>query len=130
MKHRYRIPRGIVEKYVKIIYFMVEIDYTRMKIVEPRKIFFPCMGYEVRREKLDWYAKIMLDSPRDASCERWGTYQEKFSTVREQLYSGTRKKKVEKMEPYSIFDNVVQLRLPNLWLKTYTHVKKENFGVV
>ena len=55
------------------------------------------MGYEVTQEMLEGYSKVMLESPRDTTCERWGTYQEKYSMAIEQLYSCTRKRKVENM---------------------------------
>ena len=75
---------------------MVEINHTCIKVVDPREIYIEIMIYEVTEEMLENYAQIILNWKRDEEFPRWGTYEEKYTKVGDQLYNGVVKKKVDK----------------------------------
>ena len=47
MKQRMRIPVSLVEKHVKDIFFLVDIDYTYIQAVIPRVRWLRPLGYEL-----------------------------------------------------------------------------------
>lgn len=77
MQSRERIPKEIVEKYEKIVCFMVDKEQCHMEVVEQRTIWIMPMGYEVDATTLDAYAQHLLSQPIDDKEERFGTCQEK-----------------------------------------------------
>ena len=54
-----------------------------MEAVEPSDTFILLMGYEVDKEILEGYRDVMLTSPRNKQCERWGTFQKSVDEIQE-----------------------------------------------
>ena len=97
MKKRYRIPLALVEKYKDKLCFMVETDFTCMKVVVLRVKFIEPMGYEMSEDIIEGYAQIILQSKFDSNYPRWGTYIEKMREVKTSQVMKDSKKKVEKV---------------------------------
>ena len=56
---------------------MVETDVTYIEEAEPRvKLIYPTC-YEMKKELIKCYVKIILESKKDKECPRQGSYQEK-----------------------------------------------------
>lgn len=52
------------------------------------------MGYAVSTELLVPYVELILATEKYPNEDRWGTYEEKYHKVREELTIGTRKRKI------------------------------------
>lgn len=97
IKKKERIPKEIVEKYEKTIFFMVDKDQCQMEVVEPRKIWIMPMAYEVDSIMLEAYSQHLLSQLVDPKEERFGTIKEKELELHKQFTTPARKIKVTKM---------------------------------
>lgn len=75
MRQRMRIPQEIVDKYDKLITFVIMRDETWMEAVTPRTIWVNEMGYEVGAAILESYAQMLINAPKDPNIEIFGTVE-------------------------------------------------------
>lgn len=95
MQSRERIPKDIIEKYDKLIFFMVDKDQYHMEVVE-QFIWIMLIGYEMDSNTLDAYYQHLLGKLMDEKEERFGTYKEKDLDLHKKFTELTRKRKVRK----------------------------------
>ena len=86
----------MVEMYKDEICFMVKIDTMCIEVVEPRVNLIEPKSYEMSKELIEGYTKIILESKKDIECPRWGTYEENMREVHMGLHSKQVEKNVEK----------------------------------
>jgi hypothetical protein len=82
--------------------------------MEPKVKWFMPMGYEVSTELLVPYIEFILVVEKYLNEERWGTYEEKYQKVREELARGTRKRKIVEHPQMNLLNSSSDL---NKWCK-------------
>ena len=67
-----RIPQEIIDKYDKLITFVIMRDETWMEAITSRTIWINEMGYEVDAAILETYAQTLINAPKDPNIEIFG----------------------------------------------------------
>ena len=74
MKQRMRIPVSLVEKHLKDIFFLVDIDYTYIQAIIPRFRWLRPLGYELDVDQASKNITTLLAEETDKTENNFGTY--------------------------------------------------------
>jgi hypothetical protein len=97
MKQRVRIPVSLVEKHVKDLCFLVDIDYTYIQVVVPRVRWLKPLGYELYIDEADAAITPLLVEEVDKSAKPFGTYENVKEKIISDKKCATVPKKINKL---------------------------------
>lgn len=63
------ILENVIEKYFENINFLVSTIFCYMEVVESKPVWISELDYEVTKAKIDYYAKVLLESPKNPNVE-------------------------------------------------------------
>lgn len=81
MHERQRIPKSLLEKYRDDITFLVKTDECIIEIVELKKIRIQPLSYEINEANVNGFFNLLLNSSKNTTQKRHGTYEEKVLEV-------------------------------------------------
>ena len=97
MKGRMRIPVSLVEKHVKDICFLVDIDFTYIQAALPRVRWLRPLGYEINVDEASAAITTLLFEEFDKEAKKFGTYDIVKSRVDTDLKIASSMRKKEKI---------------------------------
>ena len=97
MKGRMRIPVSLVEKHVKDICFLVDIDFIYVQAAIPRVRWLRPLGYEINVDEASAAIIALLSKEIDKEPKLFGTYDIVKSRVHIDLKTDLALKKKDKM---------------------------------
>lgn len=101
-----------MDKYNKLITFVIMRDETWMEAITPRTIWVNEMGYEVDVAILESYAQMLINAPKEPNIEIFGTTENIASET--QMKASQRKRKKYELDAHKFIEQVIEKLIEKL----------------